>query len=91
MKRLKKWLIEPRPVSLSREEVRQTIVAFIEGRGGAYDWDDFLSFPLQDPELEAVRKRCIEIEDEFPRRHPREWTSPEGVESLREIAEKLAE
>ena len=34
----------------------KTIRAFIDGTGGAWDWDDFTSCSLRDPELDRIRK-----------------------------------
>lgn len=90
VKKLKKWLLARSRSHASPEEVRETILAFVEGRGGAWDWDDFISVKLSAPELEDVRRRCANIEFQHPRRHPNEWTSDEGEDALRDIAAELA-
>jgi len=44
---------------LNAGEVAHILEAFLEGRGGPWDWDDFTSGKsLDDLELEAIRKRC---------------------------------
>ena len=67
------------PRKLSQEYVIATLSDFLDNKGGAYDWDDFLTFPVADPELEAVRKRCREID----------WNSESGKESVREELDRL--
>ena len=42
-----------------RAYVIQTIRDFLEGTGGAWDWDDFTSVPTGYPELDAVRGFCL--------------------------------
>lgn len=91
MKRLKKWLKPPKEVDLSRNEVAEIILSFVEGRSKGYEWDDFLTFPIRDPKLDAIRKRCIDVEDDYPRTHSREWTSPEGSDVLRRMAMELSD
>jgi hypothetical protein len=34
----------------------QTTREFLEGTGGAHDWDDFTSCSLYDPQLDRIRK-----------------------------------
>lgn len=47
------------PSSHGRErtpaEVAGFLYDFIEGTGGKWDWDDFTSAPIADPQLEAIR------------------------------------
>jgi hypothetical protein len=31
---------------------------FLEGTGGEWDWDEFESVPISDPELDALRRRA---------------------------------
>ena len=40
----------------SAAEVATFIREFIEGVGGDWDWDDFESVPITDPELDRIRK-----------------------------------
>ena len=36
----------------------QTIRDFLDGAGGVWDWDDFTSCSLRDPQLNSIRKRA---------------------------------
>jgi hypothetical protein len=41
--------------SRSAAEVAKYLRDFIDGTGGEWDWDDFTSIPIKEPELEAIR------------------------------------
>lgn len=58
-----KTLILPfeRPSKISASEVAVYLREFIEGTGGAWDWDDFISVPIADPQLESVRTKASRI------------------------------
>ena len=73
----------------SRAEIAKTITDFIEGRGGEYDWDDFTTYPLKDPDLEKIRKECYEVCVRFPRRTKTEWCSDEGRDELQRIRDRV--
>lgn len=38
------------------QAIADCIRDFMNGACGSYDWDDFTSVPLKDPELEALRR-----------------------------------
>lgn len=46
------------------------VATFIEnherGAEGPYDWDNFTSIPISDPLLDAIRLRCVQLDDEHP-------------------------
>ncbi len=73
----------------TREEVAKTIEQFIEGTGRQWDWDGFTSIRLDDPELEAIRKRCVSIPDQFPPTNRTEYCSAAGLQAMREIVQEL--
>ena len=43
---------------MTQTEVANEIEAFVEGRSGKWDWDEFISLRLVDPELDAIRRLC---------------------------------
>jgi hypothetical protein len=47
----------------SAEEVAGFICDFIEDTGGEWDWDDFISVPIKDPRLEAIRAEASMVVD----------------------------
>jgi hypothetical protein len=73
----------------TREQVAETIKAFVNGNGRQWDWDGFTSIRIDDPELEAIRKRCVAIPDEFPPTTPKEYCSEAGMQVMRELAQGL--
>jgi hypothetical protein len=70
----------------TKAEVADIIERFLEGNGGQWDWDDFLSIPIADPELDEVRQRCAATHDEAYRT---QWCGPAGFAELRRIAADL--
>jgi hypothetical protein len=71
------------------EEVANTIEGFVNGTGKQWDWDGFTSIRLSDPELEAIRQKCVSIRDEFPPTDPRAYCSEAGFEAMRKIVRDL--
>lgn len=47
-----------RPRHLSAEEVARYLRDFIEGTGGEWDFDDFISNPIADPRLDSICDRA---------------------------------
>lgn len=73
----------------TREEVASTIEAFVNGTGRQWDWDGFTSIRLDDPELEAVRLKCVSLPAEYPPTTRAEYCSPAGMQVMRELLESL--
>jgi hypothetical protein len=71
------------------EEVVREIKKFLDGIGGAYDWDDFLSILVRDKRLNAVRIECAELRDKYPPIDCRQYCDDRGLERLHEIVEEL--
>ncbi len=42
--------------------VARTIRAFLDDSGGDWDWDDFTSCSVRDPQLDNIRKRAAAVE-----------------------------
>ena len=78
-------------MKMTRDEVAKTIENFVNGTGGTWDWDDFLSIRLQDAELDAIRKKCASVRDEFPPPSgDRQYCSDAGTQVLREFGDRIA-
>jgi hypothetical protein len=71
------------------QEVASTIEGFVNGTGDQWAWDGFISLRLDDPELEAVRQKCVAIRDEFPPSDPRAYCSDAGLGAMRQIVQDL--
>jgi hypothetical protein len=50
----------------TRSEAAEQIANFLEGKGGNWDWDDFISLRCDDPFIEEIRKRCVSLPDRYP-------------------------
>ena len=72
---------------MTADEVADAIERFIERRGGPYDWDDFISVPIYDDDLDAIRLRCAGLSDEFPASGA--YCSEEGYAVLDELVRQL--
>lgn len=64
-------------------EVADIIERFVEGKGEAWEWDDFISSQIRNPELEAIRVHCNRLDKEFPPDKSGMYTSEKGLEVLR--------
>lgn len=61
------------------------IRAFLDGTGGQWDWDDFTSCALSDPDLDDIRVRAGAVE------LPAGKEECAALKRLAEEAERLAE
>jgi hypothetical protein len=71
-------------------EVAAIIQRFLDGTGASWEWDNFMSFPLRDPALEDVRKRCIELPEIHPPDLKGWYCNEEGLKILRELVRQLS-
>jgi hypothetical protein len=71
------------------EEVIREIAAFLNGTGGAYDWDDFISIPIDDEQLNAIRIECAELPEKYPAGDRRQYCGDEGLKRLQYIVGHL--
>jgi hypothetical protein len=73
----------------TRAEVIKILHDFLEGTGGDYDWGDFITSRISDPELEAIRDRCNGLSDEFPPDKPKTYCNERGLAVIRGFLEYL--
>lgn len=69
---------------LSAAEVAKYLRDYIEGTGSEWDWDDFTSVSVADPQLDDIRRRAAEVTA------PDAGGSPAVLEQLLAKAERLA-
>ncbi len=50
----------------STNEVAEFMENHVRGAEGPHDWDNFTSIPITDPRLNAIRLRCVQLDDEHP-------------------------
>ena len=71
------------------DEVITEITKFLSGAGGAHDWDDFISIPIKDKRLDAIRIECSDLRDNYPPGKKRQYCSDEGLKRVEEILHDL--
>ena len=71
--------------SLSKADVAKYLEDFVNNEGGDWDWDDFTSIPIADPELDKVRQFCEEARTRWSVPEGQGWCSAEGMEEIRKI------
>jgi hypothetical protein len=76
-------------VKHTTEYVIEEIEKFLNGTGGAYDWDDFTSIPIRDPHLNSIRIECAELRESYPPTSDDGYCGHEGLDRLREILDGL--
>lgn len=54
------------------EYVAASIERHLRGEEGPWEWDDFTSVPIKDNHLDAIRLRCIELDQANPARRDAE-------------------
>jgi len=72
-----------------RAKVSDLLRRFVSGQVEEYEFDDFLSIPVDDPEIEAARLEIVEIPTRYPPEFAGEFTSALGRKRLLEIAGEL--
>lgn len=74
----------------SELDAARTIRSFLNGTGGQWDWDDFLSIPCRSHKgLEAIRAYANHIYDKYPAGRSGAYCNDEGLAELARIAEML--
>jgi hypothetical protein len=72
----------------TREDVAKSIEDFVNGNGGPWDWDDFISCRIADEELETIRIKCLRTQSEYPA-GPNRWCNDQGIDVLRDLVRQL--
>ena len=74
---------------LSKADVAKYLEDFVNNGGGQWDWDDFTSVPIADPELDKVRQFCEEARTRWPVPEGQGWCNDEGMDQIRQLAGRL--
>jgi hypothetical protein len=86
LQRLMAWRAGPR---MSRGQLASVLESLAEGTAGPWDWDDFLSVPIGDPDLDRIRLRCSRLDEEFPPDEPGRYCGEGGLAVLRQFVAEL--
>jgi len=69
-------------VSNERLEAAKTIEDFIEGTGGIWDWDEFITATkFRDPLVLKIQAECLMTADRYPTSSG--WCNDQGIELMR--------
>jgi hypothetical protein len=74
---------------LTKFEVATIIEQFLDGGGGRWDWDDFCSFAILDPYLDAIRVRCCALQQTHPSNARTRYCNDQGMAILRSLVTEL--
>jgi hypothetical protein len=74
---------------LTSKDVRDILVRFLDGTATPYEFDDFVSVPIEDPRLDAISKRCDGLRTEFPPEVSGHYCGEGGVEVMRQFIREL--
>ncbi|MFZ2643176.1 MAG: hypothetical protein WA117_19445 [Verrucomicrobiia bacterium] len=74
---------------MRKDELANSIEAFLNGTSEVWDWDDFISSKQSDPVIEEIRLRCANLPWEFPPNHPGEYCGDAGTRVLRDYIHRL--
>jgi hypothetical protein len=67
---------------LGRLEVAQILENFLQGAGGPWDWDDFISVGnVADDRLKQIQRHVNLLSDEFPPEKPGEYCNEQAATS----------
>jgi hypothetical protein len=86
---LQRIAARPAGPRMSRLQAGAVLESFADGTAGPWDWDDFVSVPIGDPRLDAIRLRCSSLEEEFPPERPGQCCGEGGLLVLRQLAAEL--
>jgi len=76
--------------TMTYQEVADTLEAFIEGRSGQWDWDNYMSATFfTDPYLKEIQARMVHLSEEFPADKGKGFCNAEGVQVIRDYIKEL--
>ena len=77
-------------IDLNKKQAAEIIKDFIDGKGGKWDWDDFISIPIKDRYLDSIRERCAGLPEEFPPEKGGGYCNKDGLKVLQNYVNELS-
>jgi len=74
---------------MSKSEVAEQLDSFLSGRGESWDWDDFVSVKIDDPELDRIRVLCAGLPTKYPAQKKGAYCNSQGFAVLQSLLESL--
>jgi hypothetical protein len=76
-------------VTRTKQEVGDIIERFVDGTGGNWDWDDFCSYRIADPDLDLIRVKCSGLDSTHPPTVKGHFCNENGIQLMREMIQSL--
>jgi hypothetical protein len=76
-------------VARTKQEVGDIINRFIDKTGGNWEWDDFCSLPIADPDLDLVRVKCSGLGSTHPPTENGHFCNENGILLMRNMIHSL--
>ena len=76
-------------VTRTKQEVADIIERFVDGTGGKWDWDDFCSHRIADPDLDLIRVKCSGLGSTHPPTMKGHFCNENGIRLMREMIQSL--
>lgn len=77
-----------RPLERTREEIAEILEARIAPGGDWPVWDEFICCKIADPELDAIRRECLELDDHSTAQDP-PWLDAEAIARIERLIADL--
>jgi hypothetical protein len=74
---------------MSKLEVAEQLDSFLSGRGENWDWDDFMSVKINDPELDRIRVLCAGLPKKYPAQIQGAYCNDQGLAVLQSLLQEL--
>ena len=78
-------------MKMTKVKLADLLEGFVNGTCANWEWDNFLSIPHDDPEIEKIHDRCEQLDVEFPPRKPGQFCNEQGQAVLLNYARQLRE
>ncbi len=77
-------------IDLSKDEYISFLRSWIADTCGEWDYDDYTSVKVSDPQIESIRQRLIRLSDKYPPRHKHElYNRDEGDQEVLVMIKEL--
>jgi hypothetical protein len=73
----------------TREDIADLLKRFLSGDVEPYEFDDFISSPIKDPELDEMRKRLARLPDEEPSEDGNRYANDQGEQIILLMIDQL--
>ena len=71
------------------KEVRDILSRFLANTVGPYEFDDFVSEPIGDTRLDAIRERCDELPAVYKPENAGHYCGEGGIQEMRQFIREL--